>query len=290
MRSFHAQPVVVSQVQTDNDPHWVKTRQRNVTASGFDVALEEEDANTASHGGEIVGWLAIAPGTGTWSGHKYEAAQTADVVSSTWAAISFAQSFASAPRFVGGIATYDGGDGSYLRYDRTSLTASGVQVMIEEDTTADEETNHTDEVVHYLAIEGSGTLTGMAVTGAPGGPGTYDRTYAYDAIGNITSKPDMGAYTYQDPLYVHAVTHIDGVQRYTYDANGNMTTRVAGGKTYIQQFTAENKLQSVTVNGQTTTFVYDGNGARVKKVDILHTGIVCAFLRLEKRSLRPRTV
>ncbi len=32
-------------------------------------------------------------------------------------------------------------------------------------------------------------------------------------------------------------------------------------------FTAENKLQSVTVDGQTTTFVYDGNGARVKKTD-----------------------
>jgi RHS repeat-associated protein len=267
---FGAAPVVVSQVQTDNDPHWVKTRQRNVTASGFDVALEEEDANTASHGGEIIGWLAIEPGMGTWNGHKYEAAQTADVVSSTWAAISFAQSFASAPRFVGGIATYDGGDGAYLRYDRTSLTASGVQVMIEEDTTADEETDHTDEVVHYLAIEGSGTLTGMAVTGAPGGPGTYDRTYAYDAIGNITSKSDVGTYTYQDPLHVHAVTHIDGVQRYAYDANGNMTQRDRDGDGAYDQaltFTAENKVQTVTEGGEETTFTYDGNGARVKKED-----------------------
>jgi len=267
---FGAAPVVVSQVHTNSDPHWVKTRQQDVTPSGFDVALEEEDANTAPHGGEIVGWLAIAPGTGTWNGHKYEAAQTADVVSSTWAAISFAQSFAQAPRFVAGIATYDGGDGAYLRYDRTSLTASGVQVMIEEDTTADEETDHTDEVVHYLAIEGSGTLTGMAVTGAPGGPGYYDRTYAYDAIGNITSKSDMGAYTYQDPLHIHAVTHIDGVQRYAYDANGNMTQRDRDGDGDYDQaltFNAENKVAVVTEGGEETTFTYDGNGARVKKED-----------------------
>jgi serralysin len=155
---FTAQPVVVSQVQTNNDSHWVKTRQRSVTPSGFDVALE---------------------GKGTWSGHKYEAGQTADVVTSTWATISFAQSFASAPRFVAGIATYDGGDGAYLRYNRTSLAASGVQVLIEEDTTADEETDHTTEVVHYLAVEGSGTLTGTAVSGTPGGVGYYDQTYAY---------------------------------------------------------------------------------------------------------------
>jgi len=94
-------------------------------------------------------------------------------VSSTWAAISFAQSFSQPPRFVASIATCDGGDSAHLRYDRTTLTKSKVQVMIEEDTTLDDETNHTDEVVHYLAIEGSGTLTGTSVSGAPGGIASY---------------------------------------------------------------------------------------------------------------------
>jgi RHS repeat-associated protein len=36
--------------------------------------------------------------------------------------------------------------------------------------------------------------------------------------------------------------------------------------TYAQTFTAENKLHSVTVDGQTTTFVYDGDGNRVKRI------------------------
>jgi hypothetical protein len=39
-----------------------------------------------------------------------------------------------------------------------------------------------------------------------------------------------------------------------------MTQRVEGGQTYTQVFDAENRLISVTVNGQTTQFVYDGNG------------------------------
>jgi hypothetical protein len=53
--------------------------------------------------------------------------------------------------------TYDGGDSAHLRY--TGLSATGVQVMVEEDTTYDAETNHTTEAVHYLAIEGDGVLT-----------------------------------------------------------------------------------------------------------------------------------
>ena len=39
-----------------------------------------------------------------------------------------------------------------------------------------------------------------------------------------------------------------------------------GGLTYIQTFDAENRLISVTVSGQTTQFIYDGDGNLVKKI------------------------
>ena len=45
-----------------------------------------------------------------------------------------------------------------------------------------------------------------------------------------------------------------------------MTQRVENGLTYTQVFDAENRLVSVTVSGQTTQFVYDGNGNLVKKI------------------------
>jgi len=45
-----------------------------------------------------------------------------------------------------------------------------------------------------------------------------------------------------------------------------MTQRVEGGLTYTQTFDAENRLVSVTVSGQTTQFVYDGDGNLVKKI------------------------
>ncbi len=45
-----------------------------------------------------------------------------------------------------------------------------------------------------------------------------------------------------------------------------VTQRVEGGLTYTQTFDAENRLISVTVSGQTTQFVYDGDGNLVKKI------------------------
>jgi hypothetical protein len=86
---FSAAPVVVSQVQTNNDSHWVKTRQTNAAASGFDVALEEGDNRTAAHGSETIGWLAIKAGQGDWSDHNYKAAHTSNPVTHDWHTINF---------------------------------------------------------------------------------------------------------------------------------------------------------------------------------------------------------
>ena len=64
----------------------------------------------------------------------------------------------------------------------------------------------------------------------------------------------------------HAVASLSTGETYSYDANGNMTSRVEGGLTYTQTFDAENRLISVAVSGQTTQFIYDGDGNLVKKI------------------------
>jgi YD repeat-containing protein len=73
------------------------------------------------------------------------------------------------------------------------------------------------------------------------------------------------SYTYST-THKHAVTALSSGESYSYDANGNMTTRVENGLTYNQTFDAENRLVSVTVSGQTTQFVYNGDGILVKKI------------------------
>ena len=87
-------------------------------------------------------------------------------------------------------------------------------------------------------------------------PGQQDwkyTNYTYPASGPGAVRP-------------HAVTGLSTGESYSYDANGNMTARVEGGSTYTQTFDVENRLSSVTVNAQTTTFVYDADGALIKKI------------------------
>jgi len=157
---FTSKPVALSQVQSNNDSHYVVTRQRLLNTTGFKVALEENEAKTTAHGTETIGWLAIENSTGSWDGHLYEADRTAKNVTHNWTSITFAQSFSNPPRFMANLGSYHGDDNAHLRYQ--SLTKDGVEVMVEEDTGHDSETTHTEEVVDYLAIEGNGLLTGTS--------------------------------------------------------------------------------------------------------------------------------
>jgi RHS repeat-associated protein len=91
--------------------------------------------------------------------------------------------------------------------------------------------------------------------------GPYSESYTYDEIGNITSRNGVD-YNY-DSTQPHAVDSIDGFSSYTYDANGNMIMR--GSQTI--GWDAENRVVSVSYNGTETTFVYDGDGSRVKKTE-----------------------
>jgi RHS repeat-associated protein len=90
-------------------------------------------------------------------------------------------------------------------------------------------------------------------------------SYVYNTIGNLTSKAGV-SYGYNDGAHKHAVTHLNGVQKYWYDADGNQTKRVVGSDTYDPlTYDYENRLTQVTKNGVTyATFAYDGDGIRVK--------------------------
>ncbi len=62
----------------------------------------------------------------------------------------------------------------------------------------------------------------------------------------------------------HAVTHVNGVQKYWYDANGNMITRIADNGTYDLTYDAQNRLVEVKLGGATVAvYKYDGDGQRV---------------------------
>jgi RHS repeat-associated protein len=91
--------------------------------------------------------------------------------------------------------------------------------------------------------------------------------YAYDIAGNMLCNSALSPcsetspnYKYQSPGHGHAVSEAAGVS-YLYDANGNMTKRGSDALTYDY----ENRLTAYAGAAGTTSFVYDGDGGRVKK-------------------------
>ena len=94
--------------------------------------------------------------------------------------------------------------------------------------------------------------------------------YYYNAMGNLTTKGDVGTYTYPalpntDPR-PHAVTGVSfnggGSATYTYDNNGNMT----GGDGRTMTWTSFDKPASINKNGNTRDFYYGPDRSRYKQV------------------------
>jgi RHS repeat-associated protein len=113
----------------------------------------------------------------------------------------------------------------------------------------------------------------------------YSLTMQYNNVGSITRKTQTDdkspngnnkwipqkkttydlSYTY-DAKQPHAATHI-GDRTYTYDADGNQTgwTDDKTGQRQKLLWDEENRLRSVSVNGQLNSYVYDAAGERVLK-------------------------
>ncbi|HEY1212687.1 MAG TPA: RHS repeat-associated core domain-containing protein, partial [Bryobacteraceae bacterium] len=112
----------------------------------------------------------------------------------------------------------------------------------------------------------------------------YSLTMEYNTVGGITRKTQTSdkstsgnkwipqkkttydwSYSY-DGNQPHAARHI-GNQTYTYDADGNLTgsTDDKTGQRRRMIWDEENRLRSVSVNGQMNSFVYDATGERVLK-------------------------
>ena len=157
---FSADPAIFSQVQTSNDPDFVVTRQDHASASGFSLAMQEEEGQVGTgHGVETVGWFAIEQGAGSLGNVDFAAGVTGNV-NSSFSKLGFGPELSDASVFIAALASSNGSDTAYVRHDE--LTGNGVKVMVHEETSADAELNHKDEQVSWFAAEGTGVITGTA--------------------------------------------------------------------------------------------------------------------------------
>ena len=109
----------------------------------------------------------------------------------------------------------------------------------------------------------------LSVTGW--GPGITAKSVTYAANGNITSKSDIGAYTYGSAR-PHAVTQAGGFTLSGYDANGNLTLYTTpDGVTRTDTFTSYNMLASMTMTGKSLSYLYNGEHQRIREIRTINS-------------------
>jgi RHS repeat-associated protein len=92
------------------------------------------------------------------------------------------------------------------------------------------------------------------------GPGGTSLSLVYNALGNLTSRSDVGSYSYH-ATKKHAVIAA-GSNTYAYDANGNLVTR--NGVT--QSWTSSNLPAGLSAGGYSAQFAYAPDRSRWRQV------------------------
>jgi hypothetical protein len=152
--TFSQVPIVFTQVTSNNDPSAVVTRQKNATTQGFDLSLREEEQSNNVHSGENVAWIAIEPGNQN-NGFKFEAGTLANV-NHVLQTLNFSQAFSGEPIFLSSMLTHKESDPATLRH--SDLSATSVNLALQEEQSKDAEINHAPENMGYLAIEPGSVL------------------------------------------------------------------------------------------------------------------------------------
>ncbi|KIC41891.1 hypothetical protein RA27_00255 [Ruegeria sp. ANG-R] len=176
-------PIVLSEVTSVNETDAVTTRMRNVTNTGFQAQIEEQESSGA-HVAETVSWIALESGAGA----GFEAFRTADQLDERVDRFDFTTSFGSAPVLLADMQSTDGGDTSTVRMQ--SLDATGVSLFVAEEQSKNVEVGHTNETAGILALSGGLLFAGGATANsAPDAVDdsitvTEDGTVLIDVLGN----------------------------------------------------------------------------------------------------------
>ncbi|MFZ0728271.1 MAG: MopE-related protein [Desulfobacterales bacterium] len=150
-RDFNAAPVVMATIDSVNEDDAVTMRLKNITTTGFDYRLQEQESNERRHAAESAGYIAWEPSAGSMNGFVFEIGKTPNSVTHAFQVLPFYEAFGRPPVVLAGMQTTDGSDTAAERYQNKST--GGIEVKVEEEQSRDAETNHTTEVIGYMAFE-----------------------------------------------------------------------------------------------------------------------------------------
>jgi hypothetical protein len=147
--AFAQTPVVFTTVSSFNGNQPVTGRLDQVQTTSFAFQLQEGEGYDGGHTRETVTYVAWEPAVGHLGPLAFEAG-TISKVTHTWQTALFTEPFATAPVIVAGMQTTKGSDTATVQWRDRDLR--GLAVQIAEEQSGDQETNHTNEEVGFLAI------------------------------------------------------------------------------------------------------------------------------------------
>lgn len=183
--NFNEKPLVFAQVVSDNEGDAVSVRLRNVDVNGFEIKLQEQESATDGHAGEQVAWVAIEPGVlSDLSGLQAVLLQN---VSHNWNPLTFAPPYLSVPVFLAASQTSTESDPFAVR--TMNLSATGLSIKLEEETSNDTETGHANEAVACLSLTTAGLLDLNGEFVAEAGKVNISNTWATVSLSQKFTKP-----------------------------------------------------------------------------------------------------
>ncbi|WP_435138231.1 Hint domain-containing protein [Pseudopelagicola sp. nBUS_19] len=182
--SFSTPPVVLTSVMSEFDTNTVDSDPSNITTSGFDLTLQEEEAQDGIHSVETVGWIAIEPGGDSTSG----TANSFGGVDENSDLLSLGATFADSV-VLAETQTINGADTATVVISNQSN--SDVSVFIEEEQSSDIEENHINETVGIVSFEDGliPCFTAGTRVQIPGGHIDIDRLKVSDHVVTVDDGP-----------------------------------------------------------------------------------------------------
>ncbi|MEM8962028.1 MAG: matrixin family metalloprotease [Acidobacteriota bacterium] len=156
--TFSTKPVVIPTVTTTNGDSAVVARIKNLSKTGFDIRLLEEEANNGTHDDEVVHWIAIEKGETAVDGKTLFVGHTGNQVDEDWHEIDVPSDLVD-DFFIAAMQTSLGSDPASLRYRKRIDISQPVvptfhfDVKVHEEKSADNETDHKTENVGFIIID-----------------------------------------------------------------------------------------------------------------------------------------
>ncbi len=147
---FNKTPVLITSVSSFNESDTVVVRNSDITINGFNLTLQEQEANRQEHGKESVSYIAWEPSAGVVDGIRYNVARSSDSVTHETVFIEYADPFNIIPLLYADMQTADGSDTASLRVKGSYRT--GFRVMVQEEQSLNEEMAHTTEIAGFISI------------------------------------------------------------------------------------------------------------------------------------------